>query len=428
MSDHRRGISWKMLIGGIVALLVVTLACGFAWYVSTADLAAVRVLAKQQGIATSWDEFRPGFQADPTRISQFNRLELLTKKLKDYDSELVTGKISGDQKRDCLRPFWPVPLAAREFHANLDQVVVVEALAILDAWPADRMVLSDGNPKNRVRNKFGLYRQMIRWVGERALLADDDQVFVEVRRLLHLVVQMDVDATIDVLCEASLINIVATIVADQLPRLSRHVEELIPLLSHLEGRLPGDVRTGLSGGFIELVPLLEKPGNGTAMGLGLFAEPHWSDSLMNPLRVRAGRAATLEFELERDRQLTTHGLEHGYAQWIQQAKQQQDTLRDWHPGEWLPKLIGSSNLTMDEMILTARLHLQVLIAEMLGGPWPTDLFDPTGKPVRRLTRDGQMIGAYSVGADQKDDGGDQKKDRQFLLFGAWTLPPPPPQP
>jgi hypothetical protein len=30
MSDQRRGISWKMLIGGILALVVVTLACGFA--------------------------------------------------------------------------------------------------------------------------------------------------------------------------------------------------------------------------------------------------------------------------------------------------------------------------------------------------------------------------------------------------------------
>jgi hypothetical protein len=36
-----------------------------------------------------------------------------------------------------------------------------------------------------------------------------------------------------------------------------------------------------------------------------------------------------------------------------------------------------------------------------------------------------LIGAYSVGANQIDDGGDPQKDRQFLLFGAWQLPPPP---
>jgi hypothetical protein len=398
---------------------------GFGWYVSTADLAAVRAQAKAQGMATSWAEFRPGFRADPAVIAQFTRLEALSRKLKDYDSELITGRIPGDQKRDRLRPFWPVPAAAREFHANLDQAVVAEALAIIDAWPEHRLMLSDGNPRNRVRNRFGLHRQMIRWTAERVLLADDEHAIVEVRRLLRLLLQMEVLTGIDVIIEASIVAVAAPIIADQLPRLNRHADELVALLSLIESRLLADLRAGIAGFFVELWLLMEKPADGVVNSLGMFIRRSWWDPVMDPLRVRAGRAPALECELERDRQLAAHGLGYGYVRWLQEAKQRHQALRPWHPGEWFLKEVGSNGLMADEMTLMARLQLQLLIAEIRGDPWPMDLFDPTGQPLRRLTRDGQMIGAYSVGMDQRDDGGDRQKDRQFPLFGAWVLPPPP---
>ena len=63
------------------------------------------------------------------------------------------------------------------------------------------------------------------------------------------------------------------------------------------------------------------------------------------------------------------------------------------------------------------MNLQLLMAELRREPWPIDLFDPTRQPLRKLLRDGKVIGAYSIGENQVDDGGDQKKDLSFLLFG-----------
>jgi hypothetical protein len=131
----------------------------------------------------------------------------------------------------------------------------------------------------------------------------------------------------------------------------------------------------------------------------------------------------LQFTLERERQLAAIGLGHDYVVWIKKEKESYKALGALEPKRWLFEVLMIGDLMTDEMVLLSRLHLQLLLAEIRGEPWPIDLFDPAGQPLRRLTRDGQMIGAYSVGADQIDDGGDPKKDRQFLLFGAWTLPP-----
>ena len=61
------------------------------------------------------------------------------------------------------------------------------------------------------------------------------------------------------------------------------------------------------------------------------------------------------------------------------------------------------------------LHARLIAAELRGSPWPIDVLDRTGAPLRRWEKDGRLIGAYSVGPDGVDDGGDPKKDIQLRL-------------
>jgi hypothetical protein len=57
-----------------------------------------------------------------------------------------------------------------------------------------------------------------------------------------------------------------------------------------------------------------------------------------------------------------------------------------------------------------------LAAELRDAPWPVDVFDPTGAPVRAIRRDGRVIAAYSVHTDGIDQGGDEKADRIIPLY------------
>jgi hypothetical protein len=60
-------------------------------------------------------------------------------------------------------------------------------------------------------------------------------------------------------------------------------------------------------------------------------------------------------------------------------------------------------------------HLRLLAAELRGEPWPIDPTDPAGKPVRRIERDGRLIGFYLL-KDGTDDGGHTSKDKCTALY------------
>jgi hypothetical protein len=55
-------------------------------------------------------------------------------------------------------------------------------------------------------------------------------------------------------------------------------------------------------------------------------------------------------------------------------------------------------------------QLRLIAADAVGEAWPTDPCDPRGSPLREIRRNGRMIGAYSLGANGMDDGGDLRAD------------------
>jgi hypothetical protein len=74
-------------------------------------------------------------------------------------------------------------------------------------------------------------------------------------------------------------------------------------------------------------------------------------------------------------------------------------------GRWSDPL---HTVIMSQLAVTTRLRL--IAADLLGEPWPVDPGDPSGGRLREIRRGGHMIGAYSVGPDGRDDGGDTRSD------------------
>ncbi|HZG69492.1 MAG TPA: hypothetical protein VEZ12_22350 [Herpetosiphonaceae bacterium] len=72
--------------------------------------------------------------------------------------------------------------------------------------------------------------------------------------------------------------------------------------------------------------------------------------------------------------------------------------------------------SVDSLFSNASIRLRLLAAEIMGDPWPIDPYSRTGDPLRRIERDGVLIGGYSIGPDERDAGGG-KGDLAVALYG-----------
>jgi hypothetical protein len=98
-----------------------------------------------------------------------------------------------------------------------------------------------------------------------------------------------------------------------------------------------------------------------------------------------------------------------------------DHLRWWWPSEALAKALCGNGDYFFQMTGETQVRLRLLAAELRGQPWPIDPYDPTGRPLRRFERDGQLMGAYTVHKDGIDGSG-KRGDRYYALYG--PLEPP----
>lgn len=79
---------------------------------------------------------------------------------------------------------------------------------------------------------------------------------------------------------------------------------------------------------------------------------------------------------------------------------------------YCPRCLGRVDVIHSLMSQHLRVttQLRLVAAERLGEAWPADPCDPTGGCLREIRRDGRMIGAYSLGGNGIDDGGDIRAD------------------
>jgi hypothetical protein len=174
---------WKALGLSVLAFVLISMAL-FSWYYySTADLVRVRAEAKALGIPTTWAETGM-VVSSPEVIEIYKRIGVLSASLKDYDSLARTGKIKTG-KADLLKPYQPIPQTAFDHHASLDPVIVAEYLDLVDHLPREAVVLLGERTLKTLYFHIGWARQIVRYQGERILLATPDQVAREVDRALH---------------------------------------------------------------------------------------------------------------------------------------------------------------------------------------------------------------------------------------------------
>lgn len=143
------------------------------------------------------------------------------------------------------------------------------------------------------------------------------------------------------------------------------------------------------------------------------------------IAMRVERASILRAELSWLQFLNAHPAQPRV--WLDEAERRSAALAN--AGSWLGADLHQELLFIQHPLVLRQLvfgvlYARLLAAELRGSPWPVDLCDRAGNPLRRWEKDGRLIGAYSVGPNGLDDGADSRKDLCFRL----TLDPPPPPP
>lgn len=90
------------------------------------------------------------------------------------------------------------------------------------------------------------------------------------------------------------------------------------------------------------------------------------------------------------------------------------------PTHWLEQRMRQGYYLQGAAV--SALHFRLLAAELTGRPWPEDPFAPPGTALHRVERDGALLGAWSVGEDGVDDGGDRSRDCCLSLAGRLGRP------
>jgi hypothetical protein len=266
---------------------------------------------------------------------------------------------------------------------------------------------------------LGWNRLVIRYQGERILLASTDQVVGEVDRILRYLEVNDSRSLIELLVQTSCIEGAMGPIAGRFTDLKSRMPDLADRLDRLAALVDSMLINALIGEFLIANHSVEHVDQIAVSMRTSFSTWEWF--ALGPM-TRAGRESLLRHEIEWVQLARRHPSPTDFIVTAKRIRSEYQALRTWMPNEVLARMVMGAILTVLESTAKCQVRLQVMTAELRGLPWPIDPYDTTGKPLRRLERDGALVGAYTVYEDGIDDSGDKQKDRYFPLYG--PLEPP----
>ena len=400
---------WIGFFSACLLLLLIALPIGLYWWHSDADLVDIRKKAAANNIPVTWSEF--GLKiSEPDRLARWKRIVELSKKLPSYQ-----GLRKYDNPKFIL--FSPIPAEMRAHHATLDETIWTELLTELELLGDQPLCFHDNITFDTLIPEIGEYRDLIRLLHERNAIVDTPEALRICSVQLTLCRSFHNNSLLTHMVKTASISLALDTVSHHLAAFKKLDSQLTNDITSTTEYFPQQLIQSLTGGFLGTLQHFSKPGG----SLG--------DDWYMPLVVRAVRHELLTIEIDSITYFRDHDLL---------------TSQTWHKDQMIAfrarnTFIPSPGVILYGMVLPqsgiiftntheTQLKGRLLAAELKNQPWPQDIFDPTGSPLRPVKRDGKIIGAYSVGSNGIDDGGDKKLDRYFPLYGPLELPVAPTTP
>lgn len=408
-------LSWWQVLVLIACLFGIFVACLALWLRSDGDLAAVDARARSLGLPSGPADLVFA-DAAPDRVADWRRLLALGGSLAPW-SDTEPGRTWVAQ------PGAVVPDTLRAHHAALPAAELAELDALL-ARLGDAPIDSDRNlAPGAQRLDVTALRRLMRLLCERIALAAPDRLPAELAAAAALVPLREPPGLLRLMVAATLAEqwaAAAMLRAADLGAARPQAAELATRLAAIPvAALAPAWRNDLAAlrGFAaDADP--DQVWRNLGRGGGTFSLDAWGFAIA----LRSGRARTIELmqdvaaaaggdPLDLSRQLTAARL----------ATQEAARPSWFRPGSLLPAMTLPVAEPVVAAVHAARLRLLLIAAELGGKPWPPDLFAADRAPLRRIERDGRLVGAYTVGPDGHDDGGTVPLDRRWPLYA--TLDP-----
>ncbi len=402
---------WIGFFSACLLLLLITLIFGFSWWHSDADLVDIRKKAAANNIPVTWAEF--GLKkSEPDRLARWKRIAALSNKLPDYQAMNMNV---GNNLEFVL--FSPIPEEMRAHHATLDETIWTELLNELELFGDQPLCFHETISFSTPTPEIGEYRALLRLLQERSVLADVPEALRLCSVQLALCRSVDNNSLMTHHMKKELISIALGSVSHRLAdykTLDSHLAENITLTTELYSQ---ELIKGITGNFLCVLQHISK------------REPYMDNTWYMPYIIRVGRHELLSAEIES----LVHLRDHDQLTRLAWQRKQMTTIMARKKsipssGSFLVGIVMPNLDYVVEKTYETQLKGRLLAAELKNQPWPQDIFDPTGTPLRPVKRDGQIIGAYTVGSNGVDDGGDKKLDRYFPLYGPLELPVAPTAP
>ncbi len=391
---------WRLpFYGWIVVVVVCALGAIGLWLVSDRDLVAFDAKARAAGIKPTWEEV--GLVASPPEhLVRWRRLMQLAESLKSYQETSEWRPRVGE----------PTPPELAAHHAALSEKDLGEVVQLIDGLPPEAIREQTSVSYDTRLDDASSVRALSRLFAERITLAHDPAIVEESRRLLAVATAQQSMTLIQDLVEVSCLAIWQSAIAGRhaSPGLDREAiaAYIDTLRNHLEAtrndcmdkevRLWRDVIWRVQRGEAKVVKDLESsleiPGWLRGYGVGRC----WA---------RMGRSPSLDLLLDNAVAWRTSTSFPTRAKNVGAVQLRVEAIPTWQPACRMVNTMMPATSLLHESWMKADTGLAVLAAELRQAPWPIDPTDPAGLPVRRIERDGRLIGYYLVGRNGVDDHG-----------------------
>ena len=155
---------------------------------------------------------------------------------------------------------------------------------------------------------------------------------------------------------------------------------------------------------------------------GITATNPWN-SMLTSFEVRMGREKFLRLELDWAQQARSASNPLHLLQLAKATADGYTGIQLGMIGNHLASMVAPVYEMIVPMVFGAVLHGRLLSAELRGGKWPADDFDPAHPVLRSMVRDGTVCGAYSLYTSSDDLHG-QRPNKYFALYGPLDPPKP----
>jgi hypothetical protein len=411
---------WRGLAVLVLGCFLLGLALLYGWYQSNADLDDIRAQAVEMDLPVSWSEVHLAL-ASLERQRLYERLGQLTPQLQSY--EWMRTKLGTD-----TTPAMPwaryadPPASALAYHASLNPDLLAELLSTLDRLGSSPLVLRVDFPMGADEPELYWKRQLMSLLAERVRLAKSDILSLEVGRLLRLLEIADIRTQNHLNVQSSLLSVAVSGLATRTDELKNLDPTLIERLAAVTNDLLLHAQNAYVGLFISAFDGLSHRSPGEVARLLESDNWPWMDRWLAAPMIRIERQRFLRWTLENAVFLKR---EHRLDMIIEESRRLTARSRGLISGNQINSIhlrLGNDSGYFHRSLCLVIMQSRLLVAEVTGSPWPKDDCASGSPPLRRIERDSRLMGAYSVGEDGIDDGGDKKKDRYFPLYG--PLEPP----